>query len=342
MDKLVKPFQELDEVLEIPDSRVPDFASNYTNIIGQLELLVGGTKLHKLTYRYANLFTKLEHQNFFGSIKDRPALYILKKAIEQNLIRQQTTVIESTSGNFGIALASICKALKVKFIAVVDPNISSEKERILRLNKADIIKVTESDPTGGYLLNRIKTVKRFLSDNPNSYSPNQYENPNNYLAYYHTLGKEISNAFSRLDYAFISVSTGGTITGLSNHLKEQFKGIKIIGVDVQGSLIFSDKPAIRKISGMGASMRTSLFDKALIDDFVILSQAEIIKGSRDLLDEHNLFLGGSAGAAYAAADMFLKKMNKKEVNAIFISPDSGSSYLDTLYNSDWVAKNILI
>jgi N-(2-amino-2-carboxyethyl)-L-glutamate synthase len=317
-----------------------NYSAGHLKIIRQLDQLIGNTRLHKLNYSSGNLYTKTECQNFFGSIKDRPAYYILKKAIEKNLINSSTTIIESTSGNFGIALAGICRALKLKFVPVIDPNISAEKENIMKLSRCEIIKVTERDETGGFLLNRIRKVKEYLQDHENSYTPNQYENPDNYMAYYHTLGQEIVNNFSRLDFAFISVSTGGTITGLSNKLKEKFKNIRIIGVDVKGSLIFDNKPAIRKISGMGASMRTSLLDKALIDEVIILSQQEIIAGCRELFFGHNLFLGGSSGAAYAAANRFLEKYKKRNINAIFISPDAGNSYLDTLYNDEWVINNI--
>lgn len=310
-------------------------------IIRRLEDLIGHTRLHKLNYSYGNLYTKLEHQNFFGSIKDRPAFYILKKAIETNLINSNSIIVESTSGNFGVALSGICRMLKIKFVPVVDPNISTEKESILRLNGCEIIKVTERDETGGFLLNRIKTVKNFLAEHENAYTPNQYENPDNYMAYYHTLGQEIAQGLPKLDYAFISVSTGGTITGLSNRLKEQYRNIKIIGVDVEGSLVFSNKPQTRKLSGMGSSMKSVLMDNARIDDYVIFSQREIIKGCHDLLLEHNLFLGGSSGAAYLAADMLMKKLNRQDLNAIFIAPDAGNSYLDTIYNPQWVAKNIL-
>jgi len=311
-----------------------------TAIFHYLDTLIGNTKLHQLNYDHGNLFTKLEFQNIFGSIKDRPALYIMKKAFEQELIDDDTTVVESTSGNFGIALAGICRLLKIKFVPVIDPNISGEKENILKLNGCEPVRVSERDDTGGFLLNRRKMVRNYMEEHRNAFTPNQYENPDNYMAYYHTLGNEICNSFRLLDYAFVSVSTGGTITGLSNKLKEHYKNIRIIAVDVRGSMIFSDKPAIRKLSGMGASLRTPLFDNAQIDDFIILSQADIIKGCEALFSRHSLFLGASSGAAYAAADMVLKRLNKKTVNAIFISPDGGNSYIDTVYNSKWVTENI--
>ena len=307
----------------------------------QLEPLIGNTRLHRLNYTYGNLFTKLECQNFFGSIKDRPAFHILKTAIEEHLIDENTTVIESTSGNFGIALASICHALDIRFVPVIDPNISSEKECMLRLNGCEIIKVMEKDVTGGYLLNRIKAVKDFISINENAYTTDQYGNPNNYLSYYYGLGEEIVQHFSDLDYVFISVSTGGTITGTSMRLKEHFRNIKVIAVDVEGSVIFSDRPAARKVSGMGASIRTAFFDQAIIDDYIILTQAEIVRGCHELYNDHRLFMGASSGAAYAAANRVLKKLNRQHINALFISPDAGHSYIDTIYNKTWVTENIL-
>ena len=303
--------------------------------------LIGNTPLHKLQFGQCNLFTKLEHMNLFGSIKDRPAHFILKNAIAGGEINADTTVIESTSGNFGIALAGICRAIGLKFIAVIDPNISRQKEQMLNMMSYDVIRVKEPDETGGYLLNRIKKVRSFISQNKNAYNPNQYENPNNYLSYYHTIGNELINSFSRLDYLFISVSSGGTVIGLSNRIKETFSNCRIIAVDIEGSMIFNNTPKERKISGIGASMRSALMDKALIDDVVILTQIEILEGCHELFFDHSLFLGPSSGAAYMAVKKVLgSRKLKPGVNAVFISPDNGYSYLDSIYSEDWVNRNI--
>ena len=306
----------------------------------RLKASIGNTKLHKVNSDYGNLYAKLEYQNIFGSVKDRAAYYIIRMGIEQNLISGNTTIIESTSGNFGISLSNICNALNLKFIPVIDPNISKEKETQLKLFCSDIIKVTERDETGGYLLNRIKTIQKYINENKNVFNPNQYENSNNYLSYYHTLGEEICNSFSRLDFAFISVSTGGTITGVSRRLKERFKDIKIIGVDVEGSMIFNNVPKVRTITGIGASKRCIHFNHAIIDDYVVLSQSDIVKGANELLLKHNLFLGASSGAAYVAAEQILKKENNKNLNAVFICPDGGYAYLESIFNKEWVTKNI--
>ncbi|MGB8194270.1 MAG: pyridoxal-phosphate dependent enzyme [Chitinophagaceae bacterium] len=304
--------------------------------ITQLNSLACNSPLHKLQLPYGNLYAKLEYTNFMGSIKDRPAFYILTNAIKDNLIDEDSVVVESTSGNFGIALAGICRKLRIKFIPVIDPNITTEKENLLQFLSYDVIKVKEKDATGGYLLTRIDTVQQFLRENPGSYNPNQYTNEDNYLSYYHTLGKELCDSFSRLDYAFMAVSSGGTITGTALRLKEKFPDVKIIAVDVKGSLIFDNKPQERRISGLGASMRSPILDLAPIDDVMILSQMEIVRGCNNLLNEHGIFAGGSGGAAYYAAASYLKKLNKSNVNAMFICPDKGLAYLDNIYNKEWV------
>lgn len=310
--------------------------------LNELNSLIGNTPLLRLNFNNdISLYGKLEYYNYMGSIKDRPAFYILKKAIEEGVINKKTMIIESTSGNFGLALAGICKKLNLQFIPVIDPNITIEKEKILRLLCPNVIKVTEKDETGGYLLTRIKTVKEYVSKISNSYNPNQYENKNNYLCYYNTLGEELCNSFDHLDYAFISVSSGGTITGLSLRLKEKFRNIKIMAVDIEGSLIFHKKPKVRKISGLGASFRTPILDNAMIDDVIILSQSEIVIGCNKLLSEHSIFAGGSSGAAYLGAIKTFEKTPNLKGNAVFICPDKGNAYTDNIYDNDWVNNNIL-
>jgi N-(2-amino-2-carboxyethyl)-L-glutamate synthase len=308
--------------------------------LAPLEKLIGNTSLHKLSFEHSNLYTKLEYENCFGSVKDRPALNIIRNSLVNGLINEDYTIIESTSGNFGIALAGICRQVGLRFIAVIDPNICSQKEQLLRLMSHDVIKVTERDATGGYLLNRIKVVNEYLQHHEYSFNPNQYENADNYLSYYTTLGEEICNAFDRLDHAFISVSSGGTIIGVSQRLKEKFPNIKITGVDVEGSMIFSNVPKARKLSGIGASKRSPLIEHAIIDSVSIISENQIISGCRELLQKHGLLVGASAGAAYFAAKLTLTGNEDPDVNAVFITPDSGMAYLDTVYSDAWVKQFI--
>lgn len=308
--------------------------------ITRVNSLIGNTPLQKLNFGTVNLHAKLEYYQFADSIKVRPAYFILSQAIKNNLIDQETTIIESTSGNFGIALASLCRLLKIKFIPVIDPCISPEKEKILRLLAHQVIKVTERDETGGYLLNRIRTVDQYLRSNINCFNPNQYSNPNNYLSYYEGMGLEIANELPQLDYLFISVSSGGTITGLSRRLKEKYPKLKVVAVDVEGSLIFNNQPKTRHLAGMGSSKRTEIIEQALIDEVVILSESEIINGCHELLNEQMVFAGASSGAAYCAAKRILSPLADKPVNALFICPDNGSAYVDTVYNDTWTQEHI--
>ncbi|MCY9508504.1 2,3-diaminopropionate biosynthesis protein SbnA [Paenibacillus larvae] len=297
---------------------------------------IGNTPLIQLEHEKINLFAKLELHNFMSSVKIRPAYYILKTAIESGEINQNTTVIESSSGNFGVALATLCKYLHIKFIAVIDPNINSNYEQMLRSIAYDVVKVTTPDPTGGYLLTRVKTVQELCQQIPYSFWTNQYENPNNPLSHYLGLGAELVGHFGHLDYAFIGVSSGGTISGISQCLKESFPHVKIIAVDSEGSVIFGDKPKKRYIPGLGSSMVPPNVKRALIDEIIHVSEINTVEGCKQLFEEHAIFAGGSSGTSYYAINQYFEKMKPGEKpNVVFICPDSGVPYINTIYNQDW-------
>jgi N-(2-amino-2-carboxyethyl)-L-glutamate synthase len=299
--------------------------------------LIGNTPFKKLNIANADVYVKLEYNNFSGSIKDRAAFKIISEGIRSGNIREHTTIIESSSGNFAIALASICKVLGLKFIAVIDPNINQPYEELINLLSHKVVKVNERDETGGYLLSRIKKVQSICARDPGCYWTNQYENPNNFLAYYETLGVEICDFFDKLDLLFIGVSSGGTITGVSRRVKEKFSSIKVVGVDVEGSVIFNQRPKKRHITGIGASKIPSILAHARIDDIRVLSEANIIGGCRELLDEQMIFGGASAGASYAAVKAYLRHYNGSARPSIgFFCPDRGTAYVETIYNEEWI------
>ena len=202
------------------------------------------------------------------------------------------------------------------------------------------MKVNDMGGYESFLLKRLDTVQEQMKLYQNSFNPNQYENKNNYMAYYHTLGAEIADTFSRLDYLFVSVSSGGTITGLSLRLKERFKNLKVIAVDVEGSVVFDNKPKPRKIPGMGSGFKTKFFDTALIDDYVIVSEPEIICSCHELLNQHSIFVGGSSGAAYCAINKYFDKSQVRGANVLFISPDYGSTYIDKIYNQRMLQQSM--
>jgi len=285
---------------------------------------------------YLNVYAKLEFYNPTGSVKDRAASYIIKKLLDKKEIDQETTLIESSSGNFGISLAAYCKKYGLKFIAVIDPCISPINEILIRSLAAKVIKVEVPDGSGGYLLNRIKKVKELVSEIDNSYWVNQYGNPYNAEAYYYTLGKEICDKLENIDYLFMGISSGGTITGVSNCVKERVPLAKVIAVDIVGSVIFGHPPKKRYIPGIGSSMVPDILKDAKIDDVVMIDEVSTIKMCHELLEKHCIFAGGSSGSVMAAIKKYFsgKKINKK-INLVTIFPDRGERYTDTIYNQIW-------
>ncbi|SFE91367.1 cysteine synthase A [Chitinophaga sp. CF118] len=301
----------------------------------KLSALIGNTPLIELKNNDTNLFAKLEYNNFSGSSKDRAAYSIIYNAIKSGHINEDTTIIASSSGNLAIAVASICKILKLKFIPVIDPNINKAYESLLNLMSYKVVKVTERDNTGGYLLTRIATVNKLHAVTKNSFVADQYGDPNNYKGYY-GLTEEVINSFDHLDYIFIAVSSSGGITGISKSMKEKRPETKIIAVDVEGSVIFSDVQVKRYISGIGASQVPPIIENAIIDDVIIISQLDIIKGCFELLDEQAIFAGASSGALYKAAKNYCKKHSSVlKSSSLMIFPDKGHTYLDTIYDKEW-------
>jgi 2,3-diaminopropionate biosynthesis protein SbnA len=301
--------------------------------------LIGKTPVKKLDLASAQVYVKLEYNNYSGSIKDRAALKIITEGVRSGRITPDTTIVESSSGNFAIALASICRMLGVKFIAVIDPNINRSYEELLSLICYRVVKVSVRDETGGYLLTRIETVKEICSQNPNCFWTNQYENPDNYRSYYETLGVELCQQIQKIDYLFVGVSSCGTITGLSKRFKEQSPETVIVGVDVEGSVIFNQVPKKRNITGIGASKVPSILLESTIDRIAIISEENIIDGCHQLLAEQTVFGGASAGASYfAIKDWINRKIISTDSTIVFLCPDRGNAYMDTVYNQAWCSQ----
>jgi cysteine synthase A len=283
-----------------------------------------------------NLFAKLEFMNPVGSIKDRPAFWILKRAAERGEICEGTTVVESSSGNFAVALATYTRLLGLSFIPVIDPNISPTYESALRRLCPKVVKVEERDDTGGFLKTRLEMVKHLCATIPNAYWTNQYGNPSAVEAHYELTAGEICTDFDWLDYAFIGVSTAGTIAGISQRLKRRYPSIHIIAVDAEGSVIFGDSPRKRHIPGIGSSIVPPLLSRASIDDVVLIPERETVGACRELLDVHGLFAGGSSGTAYAAVKRYAEKMRGgRRPTVLFLCADRGTPYLDTVYDPGW-------
>jgi 2,3-diaminopropionate biosynthesis protein SbnA len=286
-----------------------------------------------------NLFAKLEYVNPVGSIKDRPAYWILKRAAGRGEICEETTVVESSSGNFAAALAAFTRLLGLRFIPVIDPNIAGTYESFLRRLCPTVVKVEDRDDTGGFLKTRLEMVKHLCATIPNAYWTNQYGNLDAAQAHYELTAGEICADFASLDYVFIGVSTAGTIAGVSRRLKERYPNVRIIAADTQGSVIFGDAPRKRHIPGVGSSIVPPLLSHATIDDVVLIPERETVAACRELLNTHGLFVGGSSGTAFAAVKRYAPRMSKaKRPTVLFLCADRGTPYLDTVFDPTWATK----
>lgn len=300
---------------------------------------VGNTPLIKITDEKLdniNFYIKFEGYNPTGSVKDRAAQYVLNKVLRTGEINKDTTIIESSSGNFGIALSSYCKDLNLKCKIVIDPNILPVNEFIIRSHATDVIKVTEHDETGGFLLTRTRLIDKILKTNDNYYWTNQYANPYIAEAYHNTLGEEICREVN-VDYAFLGVSSGGTISGVSRRIKESYPNAKIIAVDIVGSVIFGNNPQKRYIPGIGSSMRPKILETAKIDDVVMIEEVETIKMCYEILEKQFMLAGGSSGSVYKAIRKYFagKKFSRKP-NVVAVFANRGDRYVNTIYNPEWV------
>lgn len=303
---------------------------------------VGNTPfLHCSINSNLNVFLKMEYLNPTGSVKDRAASYVINYLISSGTINNETTLIESSSGNFGVALAAYCKKLNLKFICVVDPNILPVNEALIRGYGAEIIKVNQPDKNGGYLLNRIEMVKSLTKKIDNSYWVNQYGNPLVADAY-SILGNEICDQLPSVDYAFLGVSSGGTITGVSKSIKERYPNSKIIAVDIEGSVVFGGEPIKRYIPGIGSSMVPDNLERAVIDDVVVIDEYSSAKACRELMNERSLCAGGSSGAVWAAIKRYFHVNTLSQpVNVVSILPDRGDRYINTVFNESWCEKYLV-
>lgn len=303
--------------------------------------IIRETPIIQLASGQIDLYTKLEFMNGIGSIKDRPAYWILKCAIERGDVGPGTTIVESSSGNFACALATFCRILGLRFIPVVDVNVSPFYEAYLRAYCDQVVKVEESDEYGNYLKNRLRTAKQLLAEIPDSYWTNQYTNPDGMDAHYQLTGAEICDGMAELDYIFLGVSSAGTIAGVSRRLKQNYSGIQVIAVDAEGSVIFGQKPGKRWVPGIGSSICPELIRQAVIDDVVTVSERDTVMACHELLEQHGLFVGGSTGTVYSAIQhYFCDRSTKKRPKVLFLCCDKGTAYLHNVYDREWVASHL--
>ncbi len=301
-------------------------------VFNNIEQLIGNTPLfevvniERIFNLKARLFVKLECFNPAGSIKDRTALYMLNDAENKGLIKENATIIEPTSGNTGIGLASICASRGYKAIFTMPDTMSEERIKLLKAYGAKVI-LTD----GKYgMAGAIEKAKQLNDEIPNSFIPSQFDNPANIEAHYCTTAQEIWSALDgKIDIFVAGVGTGGTLSGCAKFFKEKSQ-IKIVGVEPQNSPMLSKgKFASHKIQGIGANFVPKNFYREYCDEIMTISDKSAIENARLLAKKEGLLVGISSGAALGVAIELAKQDENINKTLVAILPDTGERYLTT-------------
>ncbi|MFC0215146.1 2,3-diaminopropionate biosynthesis protein SbnA [Paenibacillus chartarius] len=303
--------------------------------------IIGNTPLVRLTTMFRpdlHVYAKLELLNPGGSAKDRPAMRIISEAWREGKIGPGSVVVESSSGNMAISMASICARYGLRFICVIDPKTSASNVQILKSFGAEISRVEEPDAdTGEFLPARLTRVQELLAAIPNSYWPNQYGNENNYLAHYEGTMKEIVQQLGSVDYVFGAVSTCGTMHGCAAYVRDHRLSTKLIAVDAVGSVIFGGKKEFRRFPGIGAGIVPPFAQTRFMDRIVKVSDRDMVIGCRRLVAEESILAGPSSGAVAMALARIEQELPGGAVCVVIVH-DRGERYLDTVYCDEWVEQ----
>ncbi len=288
-----------------------------------------------------DVFLKLEGFNITGSIKIKTAIGLVEDLERRGLARpNETILVESSSGNLGLALSLVCAIKGYKFICVTDPNANRATIRGMELHGAKVIVVEEQDPVGGYLGTRLKKIDQILKLDRNAVWLDQYGNVANKDVHAEQTANEIAGEFDKVDWVFVGTGTTGTLAGISERLHQEFPGITIVAVEPVGSVTFGGAPGKRNIPGIGTSVRPKLADLAKPDRIVAVSEEKTVGACLAFLREYHLLVGGSSGSVLAAVQLLAPEFKPGDT-IVAISADLGEKYLDTIYNPAWVEQAIV-
>jgi N-(2-amino-2-carboxyethyl)-L-glutamate synthase len=284
------------------------------------------------------IWLKLESHNPHGSLKDRTAETLWESVRDR--VHPAEGVIESTSGNLGIALAARCAKHDIPFTAVVDPRTSPASIDMMRRYGAQIAMIHRPDSKGGYLLSRLAYVREQLRARPELVWTNQYENEANPRAHRERTAPELWDQLRRPATVMLAVSTGGTLAGFHQFARRQRIPWTVVGVDVEGSLALVDEiPGKRVLIGIGSSQRSAFVPSGAAPQ-VIVAAGEAVAACLWILDVTGIALGGSSGALIAAALRWCHTNRHDDTDIVVVCPDGGDRYQGTVYSALWRKENI--
>lgn len=332
----------------VKDSKIEDSISQNAIYFESIPDAVGNTplvRLRKIAEKSAApILVKLEFLNPTGSVKDRMAVYILKKAIRDSQLKPGGTIIEATSGNTGAAVAMFAAAHGYRAVLTIPDKMSEEKIDTLKAFGAEVHICPTAVPPNSEN-SYYETAMRIARETDNSFFMGQYHNLNNIEAHYRTTGPEIwKQTRGKITVLIGGIGTGGTISGSARYLKEQNPDIKVIAVDVEGSVYYDyfktkqmTEPHPYLVEGIGDDMLCSATDFSVIDDVIQVNDKESFLTAREMARHEGILAGGSSGSAVYAALRYADRLTENDL-AVVILPDSGLKYLSKTFSDRWMKE----
>lgn len=302
-------------------------------IFTSADQLIGATPLLELTHlekEYglkAKVFAKLEYLNPAGSVKDRVAKMMLDDAEREGKLTKDSVIIEPTSGNTGIGLASVAAARGYRIIIVMPDTMSVERRQLMKAYGAELVLSEGAKGMKG----AIARAQELADEIPGSFIPGQFVNPSNPKAHYESTGPEIwEDTDGAVDYFVAGVGTGGTITGTGRYLKEKNPSVKVVAVEPATSAVLSTGVAgAHKIQGIGAGFVPEILDTAVYDEIITVANEDAFALGKKIGRSEGVLVGISAGAAVWAAIEVAKRSESEGKNIVVLLPDTGDRYLST-------------
>lgn len=309
-----------------------------SKIYTSADQLIGNTPLIELTHiekklgLKAKIVGKVEYFNPGGSVKDRIALRMIEDAEKDGRLKEGSVIIEPTSGNTGIGLASVAAAKGYKIIIVMPETMSVERRKIIKAYGAQLVLTDGSKGMKG----AIAKADELAAETPNSFIPGQFVNPSNPAAHYDTTGPEIwRDTDGKVDYFIAGVGTGGTVSGTGKYLKEQNPDVKVVAVEPDGSPVLSEgKAGPHKIQGIGAGFVPKTLDTKVYDEVIKITDADAFEAGKLVGENEGFLVGISSGAAVKAAIEVAQRPENEGKTIVALLPDSGDRYYSTALFSE--------
>ncbi|WP_199246097.1 cysteine synthase family protein [[Phormidium] sp. ETS-05] len=311
---------------------------NVTEALGGVPIVLLN-RIHPLCEQH-HLYLKLESCNPGGSIKEKNAAYLVDEAERLGLLKPGGTIVESSSGNFGIGLAIVGATRGYRVMIVIDAKTTPTIRRMLAAYGAELVEVplSAADAQGSMQVARMQKAQELTQNIPGAWYPCQHNNPSNTEAHAIWTAREIEAAFQGApDAIVIGVSTAGQLGGISRYFKSRYPHTRIIGVDVAGSAIFGTPRHPYKMTGLGLSFVPPNFDPQVLDAAYIVGDGLAFSLCHAIAKQEGMLLGASTGAIVAAALADARQWTAPQT-MLLLNPDRGDRYLETIYNTDWLAQ----